>query len=271
VSEHNPGDVRAWAKAAGEPVSERGKLPASLIERYEAAHNGTGDSPADDVIVVDLPDMAPAGSGTEGQSPGAPAAEPEPGPRRQETPPQGRKRRLFERPAKPTGTRARKPARVSLDSLVSWAWGLAGMAIQQFPNATPIGRILAIQSPVAGVIVDDLVKDTVVDHLLQPLARSSAKAEKAFALLGPPVLVGVISSRPELYEALKGPLKVSLLSWSQIAAPEMKKAERKAQEMAEQLGAADIDGMLDFVFGDFGEARESPAEEEAIKRARGDG
>ncbi len=32
------GDIRAWAKAQGIPVSDRGRIPGSVVEQYEAAH-----------------------------------------------------------------------------------------------------------------------------------------------------------------------------------------------------------------------------------------
>jgi hypothetical protein len=31
-------DVRAWAKQKGLPISERGRIPADITARYEAAH-----------------------------------------------------------------------------------------------------------------------------------------------------------------------------------------------------------------------------------------
>ena len=31
------GDIRAWAKDQGIPVSERGRIPASVVQQYEAA------------------------------------------------------------------------------------------------------------------------------------------------------------------------------------------------------------------------------------------
>jgi nucleoid-associated protein Lsr2 len=34
------GDVRAWATANGIALSERGRIPASVVQQYEAAHNG---------------------------------------------------------------------------------------------------------------------------------------------------------------------------------------------------------------------------------------
>ncbi len=32
------GDVRAWAKGHGIAVSDRGRIPASVLEQYQAAH-----------------------------------------------------------------------------------------------------------------------------------------------------------------------------------------------------------------------------------------
>ncbi len=32
------GDIRAWAKATGIAISERGRIPASVVEQYEAAN-----------------------------------------------------------------------------------------------------------------------------------------------------------------------------------------------------------------------------------------
>ena len=34
------GDIRAWAKANGVPLSERGRIPGDVVQQYEAAHNG---------------------------------------------------------------------------------------------------------------------------------------------------------------------------------------------------------------------------------------
>ncbi len=31
-------DIRAWARAKGIEISERGRIPASVVEQYEAAH-----------------------------------------------------------------------------------------------------------------------------------------------------------------------------------------------------------------------------------------
>jgi len=40
VGRQRSGDVRAWAKERGLAVSERGRIPASVLEQYHAAANG---------------------------------------------------------------------------------------------------------------------------------------------------------------------------------------------------------------------------------------
>ena len=37
ASRQHSGDIRAWAKGQGIAVSERGRIPASVVEQYEAA------------------------------------------------------------------------------------------------------------------------------------------------------------------------------------------------------------------------------------------
>jgi Lsr2 len=39
-SRQRSGDIRAWAKDTGIPVSHRGRIPASVVEQYEAATTG---------------------------------------------------------------------------------------------------------------------------------------------------------------------------------------------------------------------------------------
>lgn len=260
-------EVRDWLREQGRPVPVRGRVAADIKAEYDAAHPDTPQDDGDVAIVIDLPsDNGPVPP----ESPSTP--EPSVAPRRPETPPQGRKRRVWERGTTDKKTGQRKPARVSLESLASWAWGLGGMALQQAPKSTPVGRMLAIQAPVAGVIVDDLARGTIVDRVLQPLARGSEKAEKGFALLGPPVLVAMISNKPELYPALVGPLKVAMLSWVELAGPAMEKAERKAAALAEKVGdGANIDAMIAALFADIPIAEmPSPDEEAAVRRARGE-
>ena len=38
ASRKRSGDIRAWAKTHGITVSDRGRIPASVVEQYEAGH-----------------------------------------------------------------------------------------------------------------------------------------------------------------------------------------------------------------------------------------
>ena len=38
ASRERSGDIRAWAKTHGITVSDRGRIPASVVEQYEAGH-----------------------------------------------------------------------------------------------------------------------------------------------------------------------------------------------------------------------------------------
>jgi hypothetical protein len=40
ASRERTANIRAWAKGRGIAVSERGRIPASVVEQYEAASNG---------------------------------------------------------------------------------------------------------------------------------------------------------------------------------------------------------------------------------------
>jgi hypothetical protein len=40
-SRQRSGDIRAWAKEQGITVSERGRIPASVVEQYDAAARGS--------------------------------------------------------------------------------------------------------------------------------------------------------------------------------------------------------------------------------------
>ncbi len=39
TSRERSGEIRAWAKANGKPVNERGRIPQSIVEEYEAARS----------------------------------------------------------------------------------------------------------------------------------------------------------------------------------------------------------------------------------------
>jgi hypothetical protein len=76
---------------------------------------------------------------------------------------------------------------VPTEKLIQRGWEFAARVLQ--PVNLPVARCLDWQAPTAGALLEEAVRDTVVDRLLQPVARIEDKLEIAGALIGPPVLI----------------------------------------------------------------------------------
>ena len=144
------------------------------------------------------------------------------------------------KPAKATRAKAPKP-RVSVESLISGAWQLLAQVTS--PINVPVARVIDMQAPVAGMILEDTIKNTVVDRVLQPLARIGSGGEVAFSLIGPPLFVGILTRNPGAAPVVVPLLRQSLMSWIKIAGPKLEEVERKEREFQEQYGSR-IDEMI---------------------------
>jgi Lsr2 len=255
-------DIRMWARRNGYPVAERGRLPGEVIEAY--AGRDEDDGSTDEPML-----MQPAtGNG----------AAPEPEPRVADRPPiEPPKPRggLFARKPQPPG-RAKggprpRPGRVSIENVLSTGWGIFAMALARRPEAIPVARVMDMQAPVAGLLGEELLKGTLIDRLLQPLARGGAKAEMAVALVGPPLIVGIMTAQPGTFPVLRPMLKMSMMTWMEVAEPQMRKVQKRAETWSEKFGDVDLDAMIDALWAGLPEAGpESPHEEENIRKAKGD-
>jgi len=236
-------EARDILREHGETVSTRGKLATAAKGRateYPAAGDTYTDGTAPD-------DFTSPGETVAGDPPDTtPALPPERPPRRVRAPRRGPtlKERL-------SGTgkdkgKKRHP-RVRVDGLISSAWAaMGGLAGQIDP---PLGRTLVMQAPVAGLILEDVVKGTAADRVLQPIARAEEKAEKVLALLAPPAIIVALEAsqtlppeQRQVREAILIPLlRRSLVLWVKIAgdkADEMitrAAEEGPAQEQADKL------------------------------------
>lgn len=235
-------DIREWGRENGWEV-DGDRLPRGLRAAYDARDSGETtplfDETAERAFV---------------EYPGAELPVPDDGleeipPVIREEPLASKARSFVDRvkraaPAKTRTPRGRKPlkARVSVDKLIALAW--RGLAQATAPINLPVARVLDMQAPVAGAILEDTVKGTVVDRLLQPLARVNEGGEAVFALLGPPLLVGVITSKPEIAPMLVPLLKESLRRWIDIAGPRMEELAKKEEDFAAKYGTR-IDDMIE--------------------------
>jgi hypothetical protein len=263
-------EVRAWAVTEGYTVSERGQIPRTIREAYDAAHpgaNGTTtltdpDYPDDDFesAFADMPEdlketpprkpAKPAGKGT---------------------------RSLFRRPKAAGG---KKRPRVSTEGLLTAVWRGAAKLATPLP---PLHRTLRVQAPVAGLLLEDAVKGTVVDAFLQPLARYAERGKAVQALMGPPVMVTAISlhlARAEAAGEEPNPLfmsvateglRSSLMVWAEVAGPKFEVAVQKEKDFEDKYGGS-VDDLIAMLFAapvNPADAVAVAAEDEAIRRAQG--
>lgn len=232
-------DVRAWLREKGHKVGDRGMIPADLQEEYDLAHAPAGVVPGE-VIEQDYPGAEDVTAADEPAPPSGPA----PGERK---PRDVRGRRpafpkIFGRRAgKGSGTggkrrrggRPRMP-RMSLGDFAEDTWLDLAWLASPLP---PLAAVLQMQAPYAGVVLDEQVRGTFVDTLLQPAARYQGLFRALNGLMGPPVCVLLICLEGRRDPAtgrydgrtqmMFGMLKYSLLQMTKVS-------ELNAEDIAER-------------------------------------
>lgn len=195
----------------------------------------------------------------------------------------GRGRGLFGAIRKDRGAKtAKKPPRVSTESLLGSLW--RGMAKLAAP-LPPLQRTLRVQAPVAGLLLEDAVKGTLADTVLQPFARAAESGRVVQALIGPPLFVTAISLHGARMAALDPPqppsplfmtmaaegLRSSLMAWMDVAGDKFAAALEREVEFESKYGAR-VDDFMDWLLSPPVDPRDPDAveaENRKIKRAMG--
>lgn len=155
--------------------------------------------------------------------------------------------------------KAAKHPRVPVDELIAGVYR-AGAGILG-PMLPATARMLKIQSATAGILLDPIVRDTIADRFLQPLARTSAGAEAVAVLVGPPLIVAAIETSPERAVILMPVLRELLVRMCKIAGPGMREAMARQEEAEEQFGMT-----VDMILATLAATLPGPQEEEAAVR-----
>lgn len=128
-------------------------------------------------------------------------------------------------------------------------------AAQSAGGVPPLQRILAAQAPMAGVVLEDQFRGTLVDRvLLQPAARWEAQTETVTAMAGVPVMVALIAFRGRVQmvdtpagprpvirpdgmpvwepgtEMMVGSLKYCLMSWMSLSGKHAEEIKAQGEE-----------------------------------------
>jgi hypothetical protein len=217
-----PAEIRARLRAAGRDVPARGRISGDMMADYEAVT--AGDPPALPPEHPEAPEVAPR-VGRERKAPGKGLAE--------RIRPGGRSRAG----AKGRGKAKPKHERVSLSRLIEGGWGV--LARLTHPLSEPLSRCLEMQSPVAGMVLEDAVKGTFVDSALQPFARAEKRAKAMAALVIPPMCVAAAEAAQGLPDeqrairlAIIEPILLeSLTWWAEVAGDKLEERMEREREL----------------------------------------
>lgn len=270
-------EIRQWAQATGRTVGAKGRISKELRAEYERM---AGD--ADDVLPEStaLPGMPEPPDEPDDTQPPRTRARAETPPRRIKTG-TGWRGKLWDRPKPGARGRAKpKHPRIPVDKLIERGWGILARVFT--PVNLPVARVLEFQSPVAGVMIEDVVRGTVVDLVLQPVARAEAKLEVIGALAGPPALVLALQlphnqpvnedGSPNKAGAIRqqllmSALEESLMMWDEVIRTRMAEVQEKVK--ASEQRRREVQAIIAMIFAppdDVAQAEE--AEEESMARAR---
>jgi hypothetical protein len=229
---HGPAraDIIAWGADNGFEPLESGRMARGLRAAFLEAHPGAFARPAED--------------GSQGRDDGfLTEVAPKVGPERT---PAARAKGFLERRAAKTPAAKRKHPRVSTENIIEGFWSVLAMVAK--PISAPTARMLMLEAPVAGMILDDKIRGTLVDKVLQPLARTEDSGKSFMGLLAPPLLVLALEKHPDKANQIYPLLRKSLIWHAEMAGPKLEERMRRESEIEEKYGES-IDDMLMTIFG----------------------
>lgn len=235
-------DIRQWAADNGYSLKPYGPPTKVVREAFEQAQGQVavaGDvvdalDPDQTVWPADVEDQAPADAPVPTGTPST-AGEKAPTTRKQRWRDKWRSRGKG-------GVRGR----ASSEKMIDLAWSQLARMFDS-PAHWPTANVLRMQAPVAGAILDKELRGTPVDGMLQPLARLVNRGSSVGALVALPIMVHLVTVRPELQERLHPLMVDAVYSYLEIAGPEVERKRKQMARRAEQFGI-DAEQFLQQVF-----------------------
>ena len=264
-------EIRAWARDTGRNATVRGRVSDELRADYDAAHNGH-TTPADYPDGMDESMFADA---TEPDDLGD-TGERRPGP---VTPRGGRARAQatasrfgWRRSSKgKAGAKKKALPRVSTADLISSGWRILAKVAQPMP---PLYRVTRLQGVIAGPMLEEATQGTVVDAVLQPLARMQARGEAIGALVLPPASIMALQvhlataakqerePNPIITQVCLESLRHGLMAMMKVGGSKFAAALAREREEQDTYGT-DVEALMEWILSPPGDRE---AEEEAIRR-----
>lgn len=117
----------------------------------------------------------------------------------------------FQEDKKPPPDRHAGP-RSSGEDFIGAGVAFAGTLLVSKRIDVPVGRCVQFQAAITGKKIDELIANTWVDKLLQPLFRKGDQFNELGAVLGLPILIGICERKPEMAPMLMGPMEEFVLT-----------------------------------------------------------
>jgi len=235
-------EIRAWANENGWDLKPHGRIPAGARSAWATANAG-GAGPAEPpgggrsnghagVFDFDIPDYPPDADAPADAD--VPPERPPEQPKRQSVRDRVSGRFTRRQPAAALPGRRR---RVTLETLGGLVWGGVARLVASAADGkyAPVAACMAFQAPVAGLVAEDALKNTVADTVLQPFARLIESGSAAGALVGPPALVALVCARPELYPVARPLLEGAMKEWIVVAGPKLRELRRREEKFAAEM------------------------------------
>lgn len=238
-------DIREWLREQhpDRSFAANGRLKRADIDEYEAAHATASD--ADDDVSYPGEDGGPV-------SDSEPSAEQAPRTARKSARSAASGWLRGARGQKKASGPKRKFPRVPVTQLIEHTYSEMAWAAQGIP---PLSRLLEAQAPVAGVVFEDVVRDTAIDKLLQPAARLEAQLDATYGMLAPPLYVlACLQTAPApgaepvlAHKAALAGLRHSLLVMSRVGGSSLERVIERGK--ANQERAEDVEKFMRYIFG----------------------
>jgi hypothetical protein len=148
-----------------------------------------------------------------------------------------------------SGSIERRPQRFKREStaeLLTAIWGGVGFVFIRTGAEPAVGRCLQMQAPVAGGVLEDITKGTLVDRPLQWVARNTDNAEATAALFALPALVYLYPRVPdEARPMVEMLMQEATLAHLKAMVPMLKKKRARERELAKVLEDLKAEGAID--------------------------
>lgn len=132
--------------------------------------------------------------------------------------------------------------RASGEDIIGAGVAFAGTLLVSKQVDVPVGRCIQFQAAITGKKLDDLIANTWIDKMLQPLFKKGDQFNELGAVLGLPVLIGICERKPAMAPMLMGAMEEFVLTTLNEMALMRKRDKAKTRRV---VRSSEIREMLD--------------------------